>query len=203
MAFGRHRLLAGIALTAALLATSPSTAAPIPTVKFLRAATALINPGILFDPGYHRIPYPRGDVAANTGVCADVVVRAYRGIGIDLQELVHKDMARHFSAYPHVWGLKHPDSNVDHRRVLNLAAFFRRHGTVLKVTPDARDYRAGDLVVWNLDPRGSTPHIGIVMAGRSADGRRPLILHNMGSGQIIQDKLFAYKITGHYRYAIA
>ncbi len=191
-----------IALATALLGTAPAIAKPVPAAKFLHAAAALANRGVGFDSGYHRIAYPLGDVASNTGVCADVVVRAYRGIGIDLQVLVHQDMARNFAVYPKIWGLHRPDSNVDHRRVLNLATFFRRHGTVLKITDHPGDYQAGDLVTWNLDPRGSTPHIGIVMPGHAADGRTPLILHNMGSGQIVQNILFTYRITGHFRYAI-
>ena len=185
-----------------LLSAGPSAAGPVPSAKFLRAAAALENRGVTFDRGYHRIAYPLGDVPANTGVCADVVVRAYRGIGIDLQRLVHEDMTRNFSVYPKLWGLHRPDSNVDQRRVLNLATFFRRYGTVLRITNDPRDYKPGDLVTWNLNPRGSTPHIGVVMPGHSRDGQRPLILHNMGSGQIVQDILFSFKITGHFRYEI-
>ncbi|HEX2592909.1 MAG TPA: DUF1287 domain-containing protein [Rhizomicrobium sp.] len=181
---------------------APAMAKTIPAANFLQAAAKLENPAVTFDSGYHRIAYPRGDVPANTGVCADVVVRAYRGIGIDLQQRVHEDMTRNFALYPKQWGLHHPDSNVDHRRVLNLATFFRRQGAALNVTFDPRDYKPGDLVTWNLNPKGSTPHIGIVMAQRSWDGSRPLILHNMGEGQIVQDVLFAYTITGHFRYAI-
>jgi len=196
-----------LALILALCIAAPAAMAVapphlVPSARFLASVARLENPGVQFDSGYHRIGYPMGDVAPNTGVCADVVVRAYRGIGIDLQKLVHEDMAHNFSAYPKIWRLRHPDSNVDHRRVLNLAAFFRRHNAALKITNNPRDYRAGDLVTWNLDPRGSTPHIGIVVARRSWDGSRPLILHNMGQGQIVQDILFTYKITGHYRYAI-
>ncbi len=100
------------------------------------------------------------------------------------------------------WGLRAPDSNIDHRRVLNLRVFFARHGKALKITDNASDYGPGDLVTWNLDPRHSTPHIGIVMPRRTADGARPLILHNMGGGQVYEDILFAFKITGHYRYAL-
>ena len=190
-------------LSALLILAAAPAAADVPRVpQFLKAAAALENPNIRFDRQYRRIAYPGGDVPRGVGVCADVVVRAYRGIGIDLQRLVHEDMARHFSAYPHVWGLKAPDANIDQRRVLNLRVFFARHGAALKITSDAKDYRPGDLVTWNLDPSGSTPHIGIVMPRRTWDGARPLILHNMGQGQIYQDILFAYKITGHYRYGI-
>ncbi|HEY2068218.1 MAG TPA: DUF1287 domain-containing protein [Rhizomicrobium sp.] len=192
--------LAGLVLAAWIGMLGPSFA--VPAAQFIHAAAALENKNISFDREYRRIPYPMGDVPPNVGVCADVVVRAYRGVGIDLQKLVHEDMERHFVLYPKIWGLPGPDANIDHRRVLNLRVFFARHGTALKITNDPRDYRPGDLVTWNLDPRGSTPHIGIVMPRRSANGKRPLILHNMGSGQIYEDVLFAFKITGHYRYAL-
>ena len=182
-----------------LLAASPAAASP---EKFLRAAAALENPRVRYDPNYRRIPYPMGDVPAGTGICADVVVRAYRGIGIDLQKLVHEDMARHFALYPKTWGLSAPDANIDHRRVLNLRVFFSRYGKSLPVTNNPGDYKPGEIVTWNLDAHGSLPHIGIVMARRTRDGKRPLMLHNEGRGQIVEDVLFAAKITGHYRYAI-
>jgi uncharacterized protein YijF (DUF1287 family) len=185
-----------------LAGAAPAMAAAPLAAKFIQAAAALENRGGGFDSGYRKIAYPMGDVPANVGVCADVVVRAYRAVGIDLQQRVHEDMARHFPLYPKKWGLRGPDPNIDHRRVLNLRVFFARHGASLKITQDPRDYRPGDLVTWNLDPRGSTPHIGIVMPRRSADGARPLLMNNLGQGQIYEDILFAYKITGHYRYAI-
>ncbi|HWD26222.1 MAG TPA: DUF1287 domain-containing protein [Rhizomicrobium sp.] len=196
------RRLFALVLALPLLGAAAAPPAPDPASRFLKSAAALENPGVRFDRAYTRLAYPMGDVPSGQGVCADVVVRAYRGIGIDLQKLVHEDMARHFSAYPHIWGLKAPDPNIDQRRVLNLRVFFARQGAALKLTRDARDYKPGDLVTWNLDPAGSTPHIGIVMPRRTWDGARPMILHNMGGGQIYQDILFAYKITGHYRYGI-
>jgi uncharacterized protein YijF (DUF1287 family) len=189
-------------LLAALLLSVPASARPIPSAIFIRAAAALENPNVRFVPAYERIAYPMGDVPAGEGVCADVIVRAYRAVGIDLQKLVHEDMKRHFALYPKTWRMRAPDPNIDHRRVLNLRVFFARTGKALKITNDAKDYRPGDLVTWNLDPRGSTPHIGIVMPRRSADGKRPLILNNLGRGQVYEDILFAFKITGHYRYAI-
>lgn len=170
--------------------------------KFVHAADALENRSVGFDSSYRRIAYPLGDVPANVGVCADVVVRAYRAIGIDLQRLVHEDMERSFSVYPKRWGLSRPDANIDHRRVLNLRVFFARHGKVLKITDDPKDYKPGDLVTRNLVARGSLPHIGIVTDRRTADGARPLMMHNAGGGQVFQDLLFLFKITGHYRYAI-
>jgi len=188
-------------LCACVLATLlaiPSFAAAPTAAGFVAAAIALQNRSVVYDGRYRRIAYPGGDVPANVGVCADVVVRAYRGIGIDLQKLVHEDMRAHFSAYPKTWGMRHADANIDHRRVPNLAVFFRRNGKVLKITHDARNYALGDIVIWNLSARGSLPHIGIV-TGRS-NGPRPLVMHNVGGGQVLEDVLFAYEITGHYRY---
>jgi uncharacterized protein YijF (DUF1287 family) len=139
-----------------------------------------------------------GDVPADQGVCADEVIRAYRLLGIDLQRLVHEDMSRAFGVYPKRWGLRAPDTNIDHRRVPNLATFFARHGQSLSVTDEPADYRPGDVIAWAL-PDGR-PHIGIVTEQRSADGARPLVMHNIGLGPQIQDMLFVLKITGHYRY---
>jgi len=190
------------AMLAMPMADAAATAHPTQQAAFLHAAAALENPGVRFVPAYRRIAYPMGEVPAGEGVCADVVVRAYRALGIDLQKLVHEDMKRHFALYPKTWRMHGPDSNIDHRRVLNLRVFFARHGKSLKITSNPADYKPGDLVTWNLDPRGSTPHIGIVMPRRSADGRRPLMMNNLGQGQIYEDILFAFKITGHYRYAI-
>ncbi len=194
--------LACLVLAGLILSAGPGLADATLAARFVAATAALENPGVGFDKSYRPIPYPMGDVPANTGVCADVVVRAYRAIGIDLQKLVHEDMKRNSARYPRLWGLRAPDSNIDHRRVLNLRVFFARHGKVLKITDNAADYKPGDLVTWNLVEHGSLPHIGIVTARRTADGARPLMMHNAGSGQVFQDLLFSFKITGHYRYAI-
>lgn len=155
---------------------------------------------VRYDGAYHRIAYPNGDVPADIGVCTDVVIRSYRTLGIDLQQLVHEDMRAHFAAYPskRIWGLNRPDSNIDHRRVPNLRAFFSRHGQVLPVTKRGADYRAGDIVSWMLP--GNLPHIGVLVEQRSADGERPLVVHNIGRGPEREDMLFDYKITGHYRF---
>jgi len=153
---------------------------------------------VRYDPSYVTIPYPMGDVPAGQGVCTDVIVRAYRRLGIDLQELVHEDMTAHFSAYPQEWGSPRPDTNIDHRRVPNLQAFFKRHGQILPVTLEADNYRPGDLVTWTVPPH--FPHIGIISSRRSADGARPLIVHNIGLGPRLEDRLFEFPITGHYRY---
>jgi hypothetical protein len=145
------------------------------------------------------MPYPNGDVPENIGVCSDEVVRVYRKLGIDLQQDLHQDMQRNFKLYPKKWGLKRPDTNIDHRRVPNLQVLFTRKGQVLDISQtDASLYHAGDLVTWLLP--GNLPHIGMVTDQRSADGERPLIVHNIGEGPKLEDTLFTYPITGHYRY---
>lgn len=168
------------------------------SLALIEAAKERTQHKVTYDGSYHSIPYPMGDVPDNIGVCTDVIIRSYRGIGIDLQERVHKDMKANFSRYPKNWGLKRPDSNIDHRRVPNLQTFFKRHGETLAVTDNSQDYRPGDLVTWMLP--GNLPHIGIVSDEKSADGERPLIIHNIGAGPKQEDMLFYYPITGHYRY---
>lgn len=167
--------------------------------QLVEAALERTHHEVQYDGRYLAIDYPGGDVPATIGVCTDVVIRAYRGLGIDLQVLVHDDMQASFNAYPDNWGLSRPDRNIDHRRVPNLQTFFTRHGTSLTVSDDPDDYRPGDLVTWML-PR-NLPHIGIVVDRRSRDGKRPLIVHNIGSGPKLEDGLFDYPITGHYRYS--
>ncbi|GIM50806.1 DUF1287 domain-containing protein [Capnocytophaga stomatis] len=166
--------------------------------KLSEAAINIINPSVRYVSDYVSISYPGGDVPANTGVCTDVVIRAYRKLNIDLQKEVHEDMKRRFSAYPKIWGLKTTDKNIDHRRVPNLQTFFKKHGKELPITKNPEDYKAGDIVTWMLS--GNLPHIGIVIDRKSNDSKRPLIVHNIGNGQIAEDVLFKYPITGHYFY---
>ena len=167
--------------------------------RLLEAALAQTTRGATtYDGSYRRIPYPGGDVPLEIGVCTDVVIRAYRRLGIDLQVEVHEDMRRAFSVYPQTWGLRAPDTNIDHRRVPNLMTYFRRVGAALPVSRQARDYRPGDLVTWMLP--GNLPHIGIVTARRVAESGVPLIVHNIGRGPEVEDVLFVYPITGHFRY---
>lgn len=170
-------------------------------VALIEAAHERTQHQVVYDGAYVPIPYPNGDVPANMGVCTDVVIRSYRKIGIDLQQKVHEDMKANFKLYPsrRIWGLQKPDSNIDHRRVPNLQMFFTRHGTSLPVSDQAKDYHPGDLVTWVLP--GNLPHIGIVIDENSADGKRPLIVHNIGAGPKKQDMLFDYPVTGHYRYS--
>lgn len=162
------------------------------------AALGLTKNRVQYDPQYFSIPYPGGDVPADKGVCTDVVIRAYRQLGIDLQKEVQQDMKQNFGLYPKIWGLKKTDTNIDHRRVPNLQTFFTRKGQKLAVTPNASHYQTGDLVTWMLHEK--LPHIGIVTARKSGDGKRNLIVHNVGAGQVLEDCLFKYPITGHYRY---
>jgi len=162
------------------------------------AAIAQVSARVTYDSSYRRIPFPNGDVPANVGVCSDVVIRAYRALGIDLQSRVHDDMSHSFASYPKLWGMSRPDPNIDHRRVPNLATYLRRHGAARPVTRRADEYLEGDLVVWTLS--GNRPHIGIVTRRRSRDGLRPLVVHNAGWGPRLEDALFAFPITGHFRY---
>ncbi|MCB9246856.1 MAG: DUF1287 domain-containing protein [Flavobacteriales bacterium] len=162
------------------------------------SALALTKYKVIYDPSYFRIDYPNGDVPAGRGVCTDVVIRAYRKLGIDLQKLVHEDMRRNFDRYPANWGLKKPDPNIDHRRVPNLMVFFSRFGKVLPITDRAEDYIPGDIVCWNLG--GGITHIGIVSGIQAKPGGNFKIVHNIGGGQVLEDCLFSYRIIGHYRY---
>jgi len=166
--------------------------------KLTASAVAQAGTHVAYDGSYRRIAYPGGDVPANVGVCSDLVIRAYRAAGIDLQVRVHEDMRGAFGSYPKLWGLARPDPNIDHRRVPNLQMYFERRGAALPVSTQARDYQAGDLVTWLLP--GNLPHIGVVIERRSADGARPLVAHNIGRGPQLEDMLFAFRITGHYRY---
>jgi uncharacterized protein YijF (DUF1287 family) len=175
-----------------------------PKQKFLRqlaaAAEERSHHAVRYDPAYVRIPYPGGDVPADTGVCTDEVIRAYRALGIDLQKEVHVDMEQNFSVYPGKWRWLsgHPDANIDHRRVPNLMVFFGRKGETLTIGQRSEDYAPGELVTWDLG--GGVPHIGIVVGQKSAASGRYMILHNIGQGPRIEDVLFRWKITGHYRY---
>ena len=166
--------------------------------KLSNAALSIIDPDVIYTPAYVGIKYPNGDVPAKTGVCTDVIIRAYRKLGIDLQKEVHEDMKANFVLYPKTWGFKSTDKNIDHRRVPNLEVFFGRKGEKLKVAENASEYETGDLVTWMIN--GKMPHIGIVTHKKSADGKRNLIVHNVGGGQVLEDCLFSWKIVGHFRY---
>lgn len=169
--------------------------------KLSNAALGRLRSNVTYDGAYIKIAYPWGDVPANIGVCTDVVIRSYRKLGIDLQQQVHQDMSVAFNSYPNFqkWGLSKPDTNIDHRRVYNLRVFFARRGAGLPITRDPTNYRPGDLVTWMVGP--DLPHIGVVVDRPSkADPRRKMIVHNIAHGVKMEDILFRFPITGHYRY---
>lgn len=180
-------LLAALALTACADSRLPAL------------ARRQIGVTVDYDPAYVRLAYPGGDVPQDRGVCTDVVIRALRLLHFDLQKEVHEDMKRNFSRYPKRWGLKHPDKNIDHRRVPNLQTFFKRKGWSLPISQNPADYKPGDLVTCTV--AGSLPHIMIVSDRKGSDGT-PLIIHNIGAGTVEEDCLFTFPLTGHYRPAL-
>ena len=166
--------------------------------RLVAAAVERTTHEVEYDATYYKLDYPNGDVPSDKGVCTDEVIRSYRALGIDLQKEVHEDMAANFSRYPTKFGLTTTDTNIDHRRVPNLRVFFERKGKSLPITDEAADYKPGDIVTWDLNT--SQTHIGIVVDVPSATPGRYMIMHNIGQGPKIEDILFAWKITGHYRY---
>lgn len=165
--------------------------------KLVTDARLQIGKTISYDPAYTRLAYPMGDVPITKGVCTDVVVRALRHQGVDLQQLIHEDMKKNFGAYPKKWGLKTPDKNIDHRRVPNIATYFKRQGYQVKGSQyKAADFKAGDIVTWDLGK--GLVHIGIVSDKKTITGV-PLIIHNIGQGTKEENLLYSFKITGHYR----
>jgi uncharacterized protein YijF (DUF1287 family) len=186
-----------IALFALLILDPALAVAESAALELVAAARAQISVTVIYDPSYRSLAYPGGDVPAERGVCTDVVIRAYRQLGLDLQVAVHEDMKRAWREYPGLWGLSGPDRNIDHRRVPNLAAFLRRMGAALPLSDDPGSYLPGDLVTWKL-PSG-VPHIGIVSDRRA--GEVPLVIHNIGAGAAEEDVLFGFRRTGHFRLA--
>lgn len=168
------------------------------SIKLAKNAESLADQSVIYNPQYFTIDYPNGDIPTKYGVCTDVVIRAYRKVGIDLQKELHEDMKKNFNLYPKDWGLKYPDKNIDHRRVPNLMTFFTRFGEKLSNSSYPDQYKPGDIVCWNLG--GGINHIGLVTNIKSQDGKRFKIIHNIGAGQVIEDVLFEFKIIGHYRY---
>ncbi|MEQ1733316.1 MAG: DUF1287 domain-containing protein [Bacteroidia bacterium] len=169
------------------------------SLQLADSVVSLTKQKVVYDPTYFNIKYPNGDVPAGKGVCTDVVIRAYRKMGVDLQKNVHEDMKNNFSKYPKTWGLKHTDPNIDHRRVPNLMVYFAKYGTVKSTSTKPQNYLPGDIVCWNLG--GVVTHIGMVSNKKSKDNKRYLMVHNIGAGQVLEDCLFSYKIIGHYQYA--
>ena len=167
-------------------------------IQLSDSALTLTKQKVIYDPSYFRLDYPNGDVPFNKGVCTDVIIRAYRKVGIDLQQLVHEDMKANFEKYPKNWGLTKPDKNIDHRRVPNLMVYFSRFGKALSTSKNETDYKLGEIVCWDLG-NGIT-HIGIIINKKSTDNKRYLVVHNIGCGQVLADCLFDFKIIGHYEF---
>jgi uncharacterized protein YijF (DUF1287 family) len=181
-------------------ATSHLSNSSLPTTfegKLVQGALNQVGVTKSYDNRYTLLKYPGGDVPISRGVCTDVIVRAYRSTGYDLQKLVHEDMKANWDAYPKKWGLKKPDTNIDHRRVPNLQTYFTRKGKKLSTSQQPQDYKPGDIVTWKLD--SGLDHIGMVID--KVEGNRPLVVHNIGAGAQTEDVLFTWKITGHYRLA--
>jgi uncharacterized protein len=168
--------------------------------ELVAAAIERTNHSVKYVSSYVHLEYPGGDVPADTGVCTDEIIRVYRALGVDLQKEVHEDMLKNWTDYPpkSKWRQARPDPSIDHRRVPNLMVFFSRKGETLPVTGRAQDYSPGDIVTWDLG--GDVPHIGIVVNVKSAESGRFLMVHNIGQGPKMEDVLFSWKITGHYRY---
>jgi len=163
------------------------------------AAKDRLKHRVTYNGAYMKLEYPGGDVPANIGVCTDVIIRSYRAAyDFDFQKAVHEDMKANFSAYPKNWGLKRPDTNIDHRRVPNLETYLKRQGASLELSRRPSAFKAGDIVSWRLAGDG-VPHIGIVSDRKSIIGT-PLIIHNIGAGPQEEDVLFLYKMTGHFRF---
>ncbi len=165
---------------------------------FAAAALTHSNDTVTYDPSYYKIAYPNGDLPANKGVAADVIVRSYRSLGMDLQVLVHEDMAENFRLYPQLWNASAPDTNIDHRRVANLQRFFERKGETLTPSRSAADYRPGDIVIWSL--ANAETHIGIIVPGPGDRANEPWVVHNMGAGVKWENILFDYSISRHFRF---
>jgi len=165
--------------------------------KVVDSAIEQTHQTVQYDPSYTKLKYPNGDVPIERGVCADVIVRAFRSAGIDLQKEVHEDMSLHFAAYPAKWGARKPDSNIDHRRVPNLMTLFERRAKSIPITKNSSDYLPGDVVAWELDNK--LLHIGLVSDVIANGNPNYLMVHNIGAGARIEDVLMAWKIIGHYR----
>lgn len=184
-------------IAAAFAIVAPLHAAPVSTAALVDAAKSQVGVTVSYDPTYQKLAYPSGDLPMDRGVCTDVLIRAYRKLGFDLQKLVHEDMKKAWNQYPKTWGLNNTDTNIDHRRVPNLAVYFKRHGQTIAVSRDAKSFLPGDIVVWKLS--SGVPHIGIVADEKTRRGV-PLMIHNIGSGAKVEDALFEHTITAHFRW---
>ena len=195
-------LFAFVATALSVAETRPASGNPRQEFldKLVAAAIERTNHSVKYVSAYVHLDYPGGDVPADTGVCSDEIIRAYRAVGVDLQKEVHEDLVKNWSKYPpkSKWHQEHPDPSIDHRRVPNLMVFFSRKGESLPISSRAEDYSPGDIVTWDLG--GDVPHIGLLVNVGSKESGRLLIVHNIGQGPKMEDVLFRWKITGRYRY---
>jgi hypothetical protein len=181
-------------------ADGPRDTAPLTEAqRIVAGAIKQVGVTTTYDSAYVKLDYPMGDVSIATGVCTDVVIRAMRHAGVDLQQLVHEDMRDSFAAYPDDWGLHAPDRNIDHRRVPNLMRYFERAGRTTYLSPQGDDYRPGDIVAWRLS--AGRLHMGVVTDQRAPGRDVPLVVHNVGRGAQLADVLFGYELIGHYRWS--
>jgi uncharacterized protein YijF (DUF1287 family) len=201
MVIGLPNLISLLLIISVFVGSAATQADPLPSpdkfsTRLVAAAIERTGHSVRYVSEYVHIPYPGGDVPADTGVCTDELIRIYRAVGVDLQKEVHEDMVGNFDAYPHR-RQRRPDTNIDHRRVPNLMVFFSRKGTALPASLRPADYLPGDIVA--LDLGGGVTHIGVVVDSKGPSGHN-MIVHNIGSGPKMEDELFSWKIIGHYRY---
>ncbi len=190
----------GVSTERAAMLISSLNSSALPGDRLAAAALEHSNDKVIFDPSYYKIAYPNGDIAPSKGAAADVVIRCYRKLGIDLQKEVHEDMSQRFRSYPQLWGATVPDTNIDHRRLPNLHRFFELKGEKLSDSRDAQQYLPGDIVIWSL--ANADRHIGIVVPGPGKAGGEAWVVHNMGDGVKWENVLFDYKIEAHFRYPV-
>jgi uncharacterized protein YijF (DUF1287 family) len=188
----------GVSMEQAALLISSLEASADPSARLAAAALAYTDEGVVLDGAYYKISYPNGDIAAGKGSAADVIIRCYRKLGIDLQQLVHEDMSANFRPYPQLWGASAPDTHIDHRRIPNLERFFERKGEMVAVSRNPSDYRPGDLIVWSL--ANGEKHIGIVVPGPGNRAAEPWVVHHKDTSVKWEDALFDYKIEARFRY---
>ncbi|HRK06810.1 MAG TPA: DUF1287 domain-containing protein [Pseudobdellovibrionaceae bacterium] len=145
--------------------------------SLLKEVRQMTEQSIRYDPAYVRLSYPWGDPPADTGVCADLVVRGLRFIGRDLQQEVHEDLRANFSQYPQRWKLRRADPHIDHRRVPNLQRYFERSNRD-RVLPRDVALQPCDLVIWDLG--GGLSHIGWVSDRIASSGQLKILHHISG-----------------------
>jgi len=159
---------------------------------FISSAKTQVGKTLTYNPEYVRLKFPNGDIPLSKGVCTDVVVRALRGLHIDLQERIYRYKKSHPKLFKGLYYTDKLDPNIDHRRVKNIQAYLAARGYRIKGA-----FKAGDIVVWKL-PGSNLDHIGICSDKLNRHGE-PLMIHNVGAGAQEEDVLRVYKIVDHFR----